>query len=458
MKIYSILFIILFLISNASFAQIDEVAIAVDSTYVDISDAATPVDRVSLDGVYPVGDYAYTTDDSYSMPGDDLAKYDFKKGKPVFVVVNVQHSTPNDSLLAVRELNELKKNFAHLKADFSIIHNNAVLNFQNDSQQEYRLDDYNTQYQSVIFWDGKSNSEVCQFESIIKSSEAYSPQLNVDKISSYVDEFFRKKEELSKYKNETINHNSRTISQKYISHLFLSEVYHLKNEENFFPTNFKGVKKLSVKTNYKKIKNPVNEAEFDPNGNPTKLILQSDDSDGKKVNIQFSYLSDALKKVVSTYIGENGEGRNQGEFYYQDGNIFDAHSEESFTKYYLNENGFLLKHSYYFDEYRYFIIEDELTFKGKTLSYSDYGDLNNREYLLNSLKDYFPVKINVRNEHFYEIQKKSASEFLITSEESYTRVFFNEKGLISKVIMENLELEGESKPMDLIFEYFYEYY
>lgn len=450
MKIYPILFVILFFNSNSLYAQIDEVAVDTASVYVDISDAATAVDMV--------GDYDYTTDGSYSMPDDELAQYDFKKGTPIFVVVNVQHSIPNDSLLAIRELRELQKNFEYLGADFLTVHKNAVLKFENHDNYEVRLDDYNTQYQSVIFWDGKTNSDVYQLESIIKSSEAYSPQLGVEKTSSYVNDFFQKKEELSKYKNETINQKSAAVSKKYISNLFLAEVYYLKNEEHFFPTDFKGVKKLTVKSNYKKFKNPVNEADFDPNGNPSQLILQSDDSDGKKIKIQFSYLSNAVKKIVSTYADEEGESINEGEFYYQDGNMFEVHSEESFTKRYLNENGFLLNHGYYFDEYRYFILEDHLTFKGKILSYRDYGNLNNREYTLNSLQNFFPVKIAVRNEHFYEIQKKSANEFLMTSDESNTKVSLNDKGLISKVIMENLEMDGESKPMDLIFEYFYEYY
>ncbi|SMC32758.1 hypothetical protein [Moheibacter sediminis] len=451
MKIYS-LSIILF--SVASFfhlnAQIADPV--VDSAYVDANDLIEAAEAVAVDAA------DYTIDGSYGMPQDELEKFNFKKGEPVFVIVNVQHSIPNDSLLAVRELHELKKNFAHLKANFFIVHKNAVLDFQNDSQQEYRLDDYNTQYQSVIFWDGKANSDVYQFESIIQSSEAYSPQLGIDKTSSYVAEFNQKKKELSKYKNETVNQNSAATSKKYISNLFLAEVYYLKNEEHFFTADFKGVKKLTVKSNYKKFKNPVNEAEFDLNGNPTKLILQSDDIDGKKIHLEFSYLSGALKKLVSTYAGEDGKSRNQGEFYYQDGNMYDVHSEESLTKYHLNENGFLLNHGYYFDESRYFILEDHLTFKGKILSYRDYGNLNNRDYTINSLQNFFPVKIAVRNEHFYEIQKKSANEFLINSDESTTKVLLNEKGLISKVIMENLEMDRESKPMDLIFEYFYEYY
>lgn len=241
--------------------------------------------------------------------------------------------------------------------------------------------------------------------------------------------------------------------------MFLAEVYYLKNEEHFFTADFKGVKKLSVKSNYKQFKNPVNEAEFDTNGNPVKLILQSDDSDGKKINIQFSYLSGALKKMVSSFSDEEGDYKNEEELYYQDGNLYEPFSDDgSYSKHFLNENGFLLSHSYFFDEYRYFTMEDELTFKGKTLSYRDYGNLNNRDYTINSLQNFFPVKIAVRDEHFYEIQKKSANEFLITSDESITRVSLNEKGLISKVIMENLEMEDESKPMDLIFEYFYEYY
>lgn len=451
MKTYSLLFFLIF-IGNSffSFAQTDEAA--VDSTYVEIHDLAA-AEVVAIDAA------GYDIDGSYGIPDDELEKFNFKKGRPVFVVINVQHSIPNDSLLAVRELNELKKNFAHLKANFFIVHNNSMLNFQNDSRQEYRLDDYNSQYQSVIFWDGKSSSDIYQFESIIQSSEAYSPQLDVHKTSSYVTEFNRKKEELSKYKNEIINQNSAVVSKKYISNMFLAEVYYLKNEEHFFTADFKGVKKLSVKSNYKQFKNPVNEAEFDTNGNPVKLILQSDDSDGKKINIQFSYLSGALKKMVSSFSDEEGDYKNEEELYYQDGNLYEPFSDDgSYSKHFLNENGFLLSHSYFFDEYRYFTMEDELTFKGKTLSYRDYGNLNNRDYTINSLQNFFPVKIAVRDEHFYEIQKKSANEFLITSDESITRVSLNEKGLISKVIMENLEMEDESKPMDLIFEYFYEYY
>lgn len=420
------------------------------------TDDEAAVEASVADTVFDDADY--TSDGSYKMPDDELSKYGFKKGTPVFVVVNVQHSIPNDSLLAIRELRELQKNFEYLGADFLTVHKNAVLNFENRDNYEIRLDEYNSQYQSVIFWNGKSDSDVYLFESIIQSSEAYSPQLNVDKTSSYVDEFLRKKEELLKFKNETINQNSVAASQKYISNLFLGEVYYLKNDEHFFPADFKGVKKLTVKSNYTGFTNPVNEAEFDQNGNPTKLILQSDDSDRKKINIQFSYLNGALKKIISTYSDEDGENIHKREFYYQDATMYKSMDDNAFSKYFINENGFLLSHSYYFYEYKFLNIEDELTFKGKTLSYKDYGNLNNREYTLNSPTDFFPVKVNLRNEYFYEIKRITKNEFLIDSDDSKTRIFLNEKGKISKIIMENLELEGESKRRDLIFEYFYEYY
>lgn len=451
MKIYFVLLIIILLNSNSLFAQVDEAAVAIDSTYADLSDVA--------DAVYPVGDNAYTTTNSYSMPDDELAKYSFKKGTPIFIIVNVEHSNPNDSLLAIRELRELQKNFEYLKADFLPLHRNAVLTFENRNNFELRLDDYNTQYKSVIFWDGKTDSDIYQVEPIFKSSEAYSEQLGMNKTSSYVDEFFKKKEELSQFKNEAINQQSAAVSKKYISNLFLSEVYFLKNEEHFFQLDFKGVKKLTVNSNVKKFKNPFHEADFDTNGNPIKMILHSDDIDGKKMNLSFTYLSESLKKIVSTYADDHSDYRNEQKFLYQSGNLYEVfYDDSSFTKHYLNENGFLLNHSYYFDESRYFIIEDELTQKGKTLSYRDYGNLNNREYTLNSLTDYFPVKVNVRNEFFYEIKRISKNEFQIKSDDSSTRIYLDEKGKISKVILENIELDGESKPKDLIFEYVYEYY
>lgn len=447
MKFYRFLFLlILFGNSFILFAQTTD--IAVDSIDVDAYDVMEPVE-------FP--DFA-SEDGYYAIPEEDLQKYNFEKGKPVFIVVNIQHSNPNDSLLAVRELKELQKNFKEMNAKFVGIHNNSVVKFENKAKEEYRFDNYNEQYQSVVFWDGKAGSDVYEFKSIIQASEAYSPQLNLNKTSSYADEFFKKKEELWKFKNETINQNSKAVSQKYISNLFLSNVYNLKNDEHFFSADFKGVKRLTVKSNYKKFKNPVNEAEFDKDGNPTKLILQSDDSDGKKINIEFSYLSGALKKMVSKFSDEDGMYSSTDEYFYQDGTMFENSDEDSFNKYHINENGFLLSHSYYFDENRFFNIEDELSFKGKMLSYRDYGNLNNLDYTINSLQDYFPVKVKLREDLFYEIKKISQNEFSITSDYSTTKVLLNEKGKISKVIMENLELEGESKAKDLIFEYFYEYY
>lgn len=445
MKILSLSLLLLLYTNSFLLAQVDEVTVAADSVYVEVSEAAIAVDVV--------GDY----EDSYTsrMTADEVIEYNFKKGTPLFVVINIQHSNPNDSLLAVRELRELQKNFQHLGADFLALHKNAVLKFENNAQEEVRLDNYNEQYQSVIYWDGNPNSTIFQFEGIIQSSEAYSPQLNVNKTSSYIQEFFRKKEELSKFKNETVNQKSAVVSQKYISHMFLAEVYYLKNEENFFTADFKGVKKLTVKSNYKKFKNPVNQAEFEPNGNPTKLILQSDDSDGKKINIQFSYLSGALKKLVSSFSDEDGDYRNEEEFYYQDGNMYETFSDDgSFSKHYIDENGFLLSHSYFFDDYRYFTMEDELNFKGKTLSYRDYGNLNNRDYTINSLENFFPIKVNIRGDNYPDIVKISPNEY----KTSDTRIFTDNNGRIVKVIMENLEMDDEPKPMDLIFEYFYEYF
>lgn len=448
-KLSFLLLFILYASSNLLWAQSDEVAIEVDSTYVDLMDAATAVVDAS----------DFTSDGAYKMPEQDLDKFNFEKGKPVFVVVNIQHSIPNDSLLAVRELKELEKNFKQLNAKFVRIHSNAVLNFQNQNQEEYRFDDYNTQYQAVIFWDGRPESDVYQLEAIIQSSEAYSPQLGTNKNSSYVDEFLDKKEKLTDFRTDQITPKSIEISKKYISHLFLSEVYYLKNEENFFPVDFKGVKKLTVKSNYKKFKNPVNEAVFDQKGNPVHLILQSDDSDGKKIDIVFVYENEVLKFLNSSFKDSEGEYVDAEEFFYQDGNLYEPFNYEgSFSRHYLNENGFLLSHSYIFDEYRFLIMEDELTFKDKTLSYRDFGSLNNFDYTLNSLDNFFPVKVKYRNGEISEIKKISSKEFQMKDEYSSTKVYLNDKGQIAKVVMENMEMEEESKPMDLIFEYFYEYY
>mgnify|MGYP007112213025 CR=1 FL=1 len=452
-------FIFLSAYSNLLYAQIDDIVdTAVDSTYVEYYETAEEAANVAaLKAANDASDY--TSDGAYKIPDQDLDKFNFEKGKPVFIVVNIQHSIPNDSLLAVREVKELEKNFRQLNAKFVIIHKNAVLNFKNRNEDEYRFDDYNTQYQSVIFWDGKTDSDVYQLETIIQSSEAYSPQLGTNKNSSYVDEFLDKKEKLNDFRTDQITPKSVEVSKKYISNMFLAEVYYLKNEENFFPIDFKGVKKLTVKSNYKKFKNPVNEAVFDQKGNPVHLVLQSDDSDGKKIDIVFAYENEVLKFMNSSFKDSEGEYVDTEEFFYQDGNLYEPISYEgSFSRHYINENGFLLSHSYLFDDYRFFIMEDELTFKGKTLSYRDFGNLNNFEYTLNNLENFFPIKAKYRDGETYEIKKISSKEFQMKDEYSSTKIHLNDKGLISKVIMENLELEGESKPMDLIFEYFYEYY
>src|SRR6187551_1182470 len=49
---------------------------------------------------------------TYSTEYDEgCIEVSINNGKPVFVVVYINNSTPNDSLIAVREFNELKKNF-----------------------------------------------------------------------------------------------------------------------------------------------------------------------------------------------------------------------------------------------------------------------------------------------------------------------------------------------------------
>ena len=42
---------------------------------------------------------------------DNCLEITINPGKPIFVVVYINNSTPNDSLVAVREYNELQKNF-----------------------------------------------------------------------------------------------------------------------------------------------------------------------------------------------------------------------------------------------------------------------------------------------------------------------------------------------------------
>lgn len=399
---------------------------------------------------------------TYNTEYDDNCKeLTISEGKPIFIVVCINNGFPNDSLIAVREFKELKKNF--IGSNFYLLEKKGKLKFKNLTKQILSYDEVNDSYEKIIYWDGKKGSEAVEYDNLIRSSEYFSEILDEDKTSSYIQDYNNKINDFNEKLIWSPNENSRKLSDKYIKNILFNQLYLSGDYSDFLNFDLKGVKKLVVNSNLEGTKNPWQEISFNKEGLPTSATVTSDDSDGKKSKITYLYKDNLLSKVTVSY--ENYEGEVYEYFtdiYYSDGNLIVA--DDLRVIFYSLKSDFLVYKSYYMSERTYDFLIDTYDFiAANKLKYTENNHLNNRILEFNSKENFFPITDVLRpdsDNYTSVLTKINDLNFDVTRKNvTFKKIKYLNKGLISEVLL--IDPDDISRDKDLKqykFEYKYEYY
>ncbi|WP_296146438.1 hypothetical protein [uncultured Flavobacterium sp.] len=383
-------------------------------------------------------------------------------GKPVFIVVYISNSIPNDSLIAVREFNELKKNFKG--SNFYFLQTKGKIKFSNSNKEVLDFDEVNSSYEKIIYWNGKKESDFIEYDKIVQSSEYFSEVLNVSKTSSYIDDYNAK---INDFRSQLVwepNEKSKELSDKYLKNKLFEQLKAFEDFSDFLNLDFKGVKKLVVNSNLSK-KNPWQEIYFNKDGLPTKAIVTSDDSDGNKGTINYEYKDNLLSKITVSYKSQDGEVYEYSTDIYYSGQNLIA-SGDSRLIFYSTNSGFLTYKSYYMNEMNYeFLIDTYELIKGKELVYTESSKLNNAAMSFNSKENFLPVVYTLRPEakndkHVSVLTKKDDLNYAVTRENvAYIKIKYLNKNLVSEVLLIDPDDISRNKKMNQYkFDFKYEYY
>lgn len=402
---------------------------------------------------------------NYTSEYDELYKeVSINSGKPIFVVVYASNSYPNDSLIAVREFNELKKNFKN--CNFYFLQSKGKINFNNSAKQKLLFDDPYDSPEKVVYWDGKKESQVVEYDYLIESSEFFSDYFEESKTSSYAIAY---KNTIKEYKQQFVwkpNSNSRELSNKYIKSVLFEQLYLSKEFSQFLNLDFKGVKKLVIDSNLNDAKNPWQEIYFNTEGLPTKAIVSTDDSDGKKSTVLFEYKDNLLSKITVSYKTEDNETYEYfTDFYYSNDNLITA--DDLRIEFYTLTNGFLTYKSYYMNTRNLdFLIDTyQLTAKNR-LEFKESSGLNNLIISFNAAENFFPVTNILRPEETGDskyvsvLTKTDDLNYAISLKNKvYRKIKYINKNLISEVLLIDPDDIGKTKNLKQYkFEFKYEYY
>lgn len=319
----------------------------------------------------------------------------FKEGKPVFIVLNIQTSNPNLSIIAKREVEELKKNFGSIKPEVLLVEQYTMFNFENKAKTKMKFNKVNEDYQMVLFWDGKNKSVPIQHNKIVKSSEAFSSKLGKEQESAYVQEYQDIKKEFANHFKEEINSKSQEISnlvtKEFIKNLLLKD----DQFSALFPMDFNGLKKLTLTSNIPGYKNPYAELWLDSNGLPNKLLIHTNDKNPYKSEFYFCYDKGLLKEIEMKTDESADKFRKIKEYKYKGDKMYTV-DKSSVTEYYAKDN-FLCSKTSFFNDDLFTEHVSELKLEGSVLKYQDFNQKNSYFLKLNSKTDFFPATGQLRN-------------------------------------------------------------
>ncbi len=382
-------------------------------------------------------------------------------GKPVFIVVYISNDSFVDTSLADREVKELKKNF---KTDnLYKFYQKGKLTFGNSKNNNYSLDELNETYSKIFYWNGKKDSDVIEYDKIIKSSEFFSQYIGNVLKSSYIINHQKKKDSI---KNELIwnpNNNSKFLSNKYIKNFLFLQMKVLEHYDEFFDFDFKTVKKITINTDFKELKNPWQEIYFNKNGLPNYSIISSDDREHSKGKVTFEYKDNLISKITISFKSPKyGVYEDSKNIYYNNEKLIVA--DDLRVNFYNLKSNFLNYESYYEDNENYVYLIDSYRLENNNeLSFIESGWLNNFKTKFNQLDNFFPLTNTLRPDSDNLISTISKIDDLNYSSKvnkvEVLKIKYLNKNLIKEIIFKKADDLKYNKKVDQHkFEFLYEYY
>ncbi|GGE98022.1 hypothetical protein GCM10010984_14490 [Chishuiella changwenlii] len=376
----------------------------------------------------------------------DLRNLNYKAGEPVFIVINVESSVPNEDFLAQREQEELKSNFG-IKTDF--INYTADIKFYNRFKTVLKFS-YEDSPKQVIYWSGKMDDKPIVYDGLLKSSEYFSPYLKQNKYSSYIESFNKRKDILITDFVDNPTDKSIQISNRLVNKMLLQSLYNMKEESNFFEINFKNIKRVTYTSNFDIDNDKLKEVTFDKDGKPLRIVFE--DLKDKNYYYQSSlvYEDNILRKIVSE---STNDYHTEVPVFYQDDKLF-TYDQYSIKQYRLGENNFLLSEDYYYDDEKFYFLVNQVKVNNNVLRFIENDHMNDRTYSFKSLKDYFPIKIKIREDIDEEIKRVNDKLYKETSSSYEIEYHFTNNNLIDKIVY----IEKANPKQKRIINYIYEYY
>ncbi|MGU9937716.1 hypothetical protein ACNFNZ_03960 [Empedobacter brevis] len=372
--------------------------------------------------------------------------YTYKAGRPVFIVLNIQASIPNDDFLAKREQEELKNNF-NIHVD--CITQTTEIKFLNRFKTVLKYS-YEDSPQKVIYWSGKFEEKPIIYEHILQSSAYFSDILNLDVRSSYIEEFNQKLASFTTDFIDTPTENSLPVSNRFVQNVITQILYHLQEESIFFNLNFKNVKRVTYKTNFDIDNDRLKEILFDEKGRPTKVVFDDLNDKNYRYESVFEYEKDLIRNIIGK---STNDYHTESPVFYQDDTLY-VYDSYSIKTYKLNKNLFLISEDYFYDQEKYYFTVNQTFLNNTTYSFIENDHMNDRVYNFNSEKQFFPIKVKIRDDINGEIKRINDKLYIETGYEADTHYHFDENNRIIKIVYK----PKDASHKDRIIDYLYEYY
>lgn len=372
--------------------------------------------------------------------------YTYKVGRPVFIVLNIQASIPNDDFLAKREQEELKNNF-NIHVD--CITQTTEIKFLNRFKTVLKYS-YEDSPQKVIYWSGKFEEKPIIYEHILQSSAYFSDILNLDVRSSYIEEFNQKLASFTTDFIDTPTENSLPVSNRFVQNVITQILYHLQEESIFFNLNFKNVKRVTYKTNFDIDNDRLKEILFDEKGRPTKVVFDDLNDKNYRYESVFEYERDLIRNIVGK---STNDYHTESPVFYQDDTLY-LYDSYSIKTYKLNKNLFLISDDYFYDQEKYYFTVNQTFLNNTTYSFIENDHMNDRVYNFNSEKQFFPIKVKIRDDINGEIKRINDKLYIETGYEADTHYHFDGNNRIIRIVYK----PKDASHKDRIIDYLYEYY
>ncbi len=221
----------------------------------------------------------------------------FNSGKPQVFLIQIQSQNDGYTIAGNDiEHKELLKNFNHNQVKINYITKQSYIRLEDG--QYIDVTDVNASYDAIVFWNGKSKSNLKTQEGSRLATEFVSEQLGQKKKSSYITNSELYKKEIAQLpKQDNFTEKSRKVMNRFLKNYSISEICTL-NHHLFFNLNQDKVKTITVyQVNPKGKKTKYEQIHLNELNHPIKVIRFDDDGKTVYYATEFKYENDILKSI-----------------------------------------------------------------------------------------------------------------------------------------------------------------